>query len=80
MTNTVYTLIFTGEAKPGRDLEEVKRNVAKLYGVEVEDIEEKLFCGKEKVIKQCPDRASAEHFKNLFERTGAVCRVETVDL
>ncbi len=43
--DTVFKVVFRGEIAPGQDVDQVKRNIAALYKVQVAQCE-KMFKGK----------------------------------
>ncbi|MBD3305145.1 heavy metal-binding domain-containing protein [candidate division KSB3 bacterium] len=74
-----YRVVFAGEIAPGQDLETVKANVAALYKMPVERCE-RLFSGRRVTIKDRVDYRTAEKYVHAFERVGAVCYIEAIDL
>ncbi len=70
-----YDLIFEGDIRDGVSIDEVKRNLAKLYGVSVREIES-LFTGEPIYIRKAMDLVSALEDKEVFEATGALLRLE----
>jgi uncharacterized protein YbjQ (UPF0145 family) len=72
-----YKVIFAGEIAPGQNIEHVKLKVAALYKVPVERCEG-MFTGRLVTIKDNLDYQTAQKYKAAFERTGAICRIETV--
>lgn len=73
--DTVFKVVFRGEIAPGQDVDQVKRNIAALYKVQVAQCE-KMFTGKEFVVKDNADAHTAEKYKKAFERVGAICAIE----
>lgn len=73
--DTVFKVVFRGEVVPGQDVNRVKRNIAALYKVQVAQCE-KMFTGKEFVVKDNADAQTAEKYKKAFERAGAICAIE----
>jgi uncharacterized protein YbjQ (UPF0145 family) len=73
----LYKVVCTGEIAPGQDLERVKMKVAALYKVPVERCEG-MFSGRAVTIKDKVDYQTAQKYKEAFERTGAICRIEEV--
>ncbi|MBL0713292.1 MAG: DUF1189 family protein [Desulfosarcina sp.] len=72
---TSYQLIFEGRIQTGRDLDEVKQNLASLFDVPASEIDT-LFSGAPLVLKDDLDVDTAREDKAAFEKTGAVCRME----
>ena len=74
---TRYRVVFTGEIAPAQTLETVKTNVAALYKVPVAQCE-RMFTGQAITIKDNVDYQTAQKYHTAFQRTGALCRIETV--
>lgn len=72
-----YKVVFSGEILIGRDLGEVKRNLAALYKMEVSRIE-KLFSGKPVIVKKDIDHVTALQYAAAFEQAGAHCQVRAI--
>jgi hypothetical protein len=70
-------VVFEGEILEGRQVQEVKRALAKLYSAG-EDKIERFFSGKRLAIKKDVDYETAMKYAKAFERAGAVCRVEEI--
>ncbi len=70
-----YKVVFSGEIAPGQNIEQVKSKVAALYKVPVEKCEG-MFTGRLVTIKDNVDYQTAQKYKNAFDRTGAICRIE----
>lgn len=70
-----YQIIFSGNIIEGFDLDEVKKNIAGLYNVDVKEIDT-LFTGQPIVLKTGLDYESALEDKENFEKTGAKCHLE----
>ncbi len=73
--DTQYKVVFSGEIAEGQDVESVKADVAALYKVSVEKCEE-LFSGRRVTVKDNLDAQTAQKYKDVFEKTGAICRIE----
>lgn len=72
-----YEIAFAGELAPGAVPEQVKANLAKLFQADAQRIEA-LFSGRRIVIKTDLDQATAEKYRALMARAGAVAQM--VDL
>ncbi|MGD9016044.1 MAG: DUF1189 family protein [Desulfobacterales bacterium] len=70
-----YDLIFEGEIQDGTTVDQVKKNLARLYGVDPRRIDA-IFTGKPVTIKKAMDLVSALEDKETFEATGAILRLE----
>ncbi len=75
MTTNRYKLIFEGKIVTGRKIEEVKRNLSSLYKTDNKKIE-RLFTNQPILIKKDVDYQVAMKYKEAFERTGAICKIE----
>jgi hypothetical protein len=73
-----YKIIYKGKTAQGRQVEEVKRNLASLLKLGNEKIEQ-LFSGKAVIIAKNVGYDSAMKYKTAFETAGAICSVEKVD-
>ncbi|RFQ13309.1 hypothetical protein D0N87_28010, partial [Pseudomonas sp. ATCC 13867] len=72
-----YEIAFSGRTVPGAQLDSVKANLAKLFQADAQRIE-LLFSGRRMVIKNNLDAVSAEKYRSVIERAGAI--VEVVDM
>lgn len=70
-----YKLLFHGETVEGQDCETVKRNLAALFRIDAEKIN-RLFSTLPITIKKDVDRATAEQYRHVLEKAGALCRIE----
>lgn len=70
-----YNILFNGSILDGQDIETVKRNLSKLFNVDVGKIEN-LYQGDNKVIKKNVDQQLAKKYKNAFYKAGANCTVQ----
>jgi rubrerythrin len=75
MSETRYRISFAGEIAQGRNREEVKRNLARIFKIDSNKAEQ-LFTGNPVVIKNNADHATVLAHKRAFESAGAICRVE----
>jgi hypothetical protein len=69
-----YQLVFDGKISPSHALDDVKRNLAELYRVDIREID-RLFGGRSIVLKRNLDHETASKDKQTFENTGALCRI-----
>jgi uncharacterized membrane protein YjgN (DUF898 family) len=69
-----FKILFTGTFKPGIPPEKVRERLLKVFKGKHE-IVERFFTQQPLVIKKGLDYTSAVRYKDLFEYTGAVCRV-----
>ncbi|MBI5843495.1 MAG: RDD family protein [Deltaproteobacteria bacterium] len=73
-----YNVIFSGVIYPGKNRENVKRNLGKLLSLEPPQVDE-LFATKGAVIRQSTDLETALSFVKLFEEAGAVCTMQVAE-
>lgn len=73
-----YKIIFEGKFAEGYSLEDVKKNLASLYKVDVGKID-RLFTGSPIEIKTDLDYQTAIKDKDAFEKTGAICSVVSME-
>ncbi|MDY6792027.1 MAG: DUF1189 family protein [Thermodesulfobacteriota bacterium] len=69
-----YKIVFEGKIAEGHGMEDVKKNLAALYQVDVGEIQ-RLFTGRPIVLKENLDYQTAINDKETFEKTGAVCSI-----
>ena len=70
-----YQLIFEGHIQEGHHPDEVRQNLAELFGVSADEIR-KLFENTPVILKDGLDEDTARQDKAAFEKTGALCRME----
>jgi hypothetical protein len=70
-----YRIIFNGNVRQDADLDQVKGRLAQLFKVELRVIE-KIFREVPYVLLRNQDKDRALRYKQAFEQTGALCRVE----
>jgi hypothetical protein len=75
---SLYKIVFEGKIAEGHRIEEVKKNLASLYQVDVGKINS-LFTGHPIVIKSDLDYQTATKDRETFEKTGAVCSVISME-
>ena len=75
MDQQIYRVVFNGETVPNADVEQVKRNVAALFKVDVPKIAH-LFSGKRFVLKESTDLDTVRKYAGQFRNnTGALCKI-----
>lgn len=77
MSEQNFQVVFSGRITEGAELAQVKANVAGLFKVGVDKVEQ-LFTGQPVVIKKGLDEATANKYQLALQRAGAICQV--VDL
>jgi len=75
---SLYKIVFEGKVAEGYSIEDVKKNLASLYKVDVGKID-RLFTGSPIEIKTDLDYQTAVKDRDAFEKTGAVCSVITME-
>lgn len=71
-----YDIVFSGVLVAGRDAAQVKAELARLFKSDAAGIE-RLFCGQPVIIKKGVDRTTAEKYRAVLEKVGAVCEIRT---
>lgn len=74
-----FEIAFSGQLVAGARPEVVKANLAKLFQVDAQRIE-LLFSGRRVVIKNNLDAASAEKYRSVLERAGAIAVVAEMEV
>lgn len=74
----VFEVIFDGRVMPGKDLDDVKTGVGKLFKASPEVIE-KLFSGNPISIKKDLDYSSALRYISALKEVGALARLKQQD-
>jgi hypothetical protein len=70
-----YNLVFNGIISDGREIKEVKRNLASLFETDDAKIEQ-LFASLPIVVKRNVDYDGASKYQKTMRRAGAICQVE----
>lgn len=70
-----FDVIFTGGILKNHDIENVKQNLVASFGIERSRVD-KLFTGREVVVKTNADRRTASEYMRACEHAGAFCRME----
>ena len=78
MSDSGYSVIFTGTIEPGRDLDEVKRAVASRFKLLPEQVD-KLFASPGVAVKQDLDEEAARKLQRAFAAVGVVVDVRSVE-
>jgi len=74
MSGNTFGVIFSGKIVEGASADQVKQNVAKLFKVEVANIE-RLFTGKPVVLKKGLNEETARKYQQALRKAGAICAV-----
>ena len=74
-----FEIAFSGQLVAGARPEVVKANLAKLFQADAQRIE-LLFSGRRVVIKNNLDAASAEKYRSVLERAGAIAVVAEMEI
>jgi len=75
---SLFKIVFEGKIAEGYSIEDVKKNLASLYKVDVGKID-RLFTGSPIEIKTDLDYQAAVKDQEAFEKTGAVCSVVSME-
>lgn len=75
MENIKYRIVFKGETVDNSDIEEVKSNLSILLKINIKAVE-KLFSGKQIVVKKNSNISECKKIENIFIKAGAVCYIE----
>jgi hypothetical protein len=75
---TRYNIVFHGELVSGADPEQVRRNLAQLFKMELERVEQ-LFAGKPVTLKKEADQATAMKMRAALKKAGAECEMKALD-
>lgn len=77
MAEESYDVVFYGQLSGIYPIDQVKKNIAKLFKMGSEKVEN-LFSGKKVNIKKSVNFNTAQKFNKAFEQAGAVCVLERV--
>lgn len=69
-----YDIVFAGALAAGRDPVQVKSDLARLFKSDLAGIE-RLFCGQPVIIKKGLDRPTADKYRAVLEKAGALCEM-----
>lgn len=75
MAEPTYKIILSGETLPGHQIGETKKQLAATFRLSADAID-RYFIGKPVVIKSNTDLKTAEKYKAIFEKAGAVCSIK----
>jgi membrane associated rhomboid family serine protease/uncharacterized Tic20 family protein/ssDNA-binding Zn-finger/Zn-ribbon topoisomerase 1 len=70
-----YRIVFDGDIELMADVEETKANLVRLLRCSREQVD-RLFSGRQTVLKKELDYATALKLREAFNRTGAICTME----
>lgn len=77
MADPTYDVLFSGELLGSAEPDHVKQRIAKLFKLDQAGVE-RLFGAKQVFVKRAVDHATAERFREVFRRAGAVAEVVRV--
>lgn len=77
MSNAIYKIIFQGAIVEGQKIEDVKKALAQSFNVQESKID-KFFSGQPYQLKTGLDYETALKYKEKFEKSGALCRIEEI--
>ncbi|MEM7543686.1 MAG: hypothetical protein AAF384_19165 [Pseudomonadota bacterium] len=74
MADAGYSVIFEGKLVDGADIAKVKANLGKLFKMDDAKVDA-LMSGKRVVIKKGVDQATADNYKAVLAKAGAIAEV-----
>lgn len=77
MTNITYAIVFEGETQAGFEIDQVKKNFAKVFKTDSARVES-LFSGKAVALKKGIDKTTALKYQQVLQKAGAKTRVVTM--
>ena len=77
MAEESYDVVFYGQLSGIYPIDQVKKNLAKLFKMSTQKVES-LFSGKKVSVKKSVNFNIAQKFNKAFEQAGAVCVLERV--
>ncbi|MGE0371287.1 MAG: hypothetical protein AB7Q01_05275 [Gammaproteobacteria bacterium] len=69
-----YDIVYSGALVAGRDPAHVKSELARLFKTDAAGVE-RLFSGQTVIIKKAVDRQTAEKYRAVMQKAGAVCEI-----
>ena len=72
MTDQRYQVVFRGQIAPDMSIDTVKANLAKLFKTDEVKIE-RLFTGRDVILKKGLGREEANRYRALLAKAGALC-------
>ena len=72
-----YDVIFEGQVASGQDVEVVKKKLAAVFKLDEQAVS-RLFSGRPVFVKRDVDFEAASKYWEVFDKVGAVCRMEPV--
>jgi len=71
MVESVYDVVFRGRLVAGFEQAQVEQNLAKLFKIDLAKAQ-RLFSGQRVVLKKKVDRATADKYREVLKRAGAI--------
>lgn len=75
----LYNIVFSGKTVPGENLSTIRLRLMDLLKTNEKGID-RFFSGKSIIIRENLDFESAERVKQTFEKAGAICTLEPVNV
>ena len=72
-----YQIVFRGRVAPGHDEATARANMAKLFKVDAERVDQ-LFSGGRQVLKRGLDRESADRYRGVLRKAGVIVSIVSV--
>ncbi|HEX19428.1 MAG TPA: hypothetical protein ENG78_01170, partial [Acidiferrobacteraceae bacterium] len=79
MSEENYKIIFEGRLVEGRDVDDVKQQLARLFKTDAAQIEQ-LFNSAPAILKSGLDFSTAAKYEAALKKAGVLCRIKTVDM
>jgi len=74
MDTPAYDIVFSGTLLAGCDPGQARAGLARLFKTDAAGIE-RLFCGQPVIIKRGVDRQTADKYRTVLEKVGAMCEI-----
>lgn len=75
----LYNIAFAGKTVPGKDLKKIRKSLMDLLKTNEKGID-RFFSGSHIIIRENLDFETAERVKQTFEKAGAICTLEPVNI
>lgn len=71
-----YSIVFTGEVRPGATLDETRRNLAEMFNIKDPALLDRVFSGQRVVLKKGLSEDQARQQEMLLYMAGAACEIK----
>ena len=72
-----YNIVFEGNISSGYQPQDVKRNLAKLFKIDEKKVDV-LFAKSQVILKKGLDYDSAQKYRKVLLKTGAICNIKEI--